>query len=105
MLFENSVWYPNSVRSIAIIILLVGMTLLHFTEVIGLTNAGLLLGWLPVQLAYDMTYTVLSVILLYGVYRISPAVSAEYKPTTAEPDERSTADASGTTGTDSERDG
>ncbi|GGN10367.1 hypothetical protein [Halarchaeum nitratireducens] len=77
MLFRTSVWYPDSRRSIAVLVMLAGMVVLHFTELFGLLDAGLLFGWLPMQFAYDLAYTVLAVVLLYGVYRMAPDGTAK----------------------------
>lgn len=93
MLFRDSVWYPNTPESVVVITLLVGMTALHHTGLLGLTDAGLLFGWLPVQYAYDLGYTVLAVVLLYWVYTLSPDVSAER-------DRTATADAAPSEGSD-----
>jgi len=71
-MFRDSVWYPSSPRNAAIVAMLVVMILLHHTSLLGLTDAGLLFGWLPVQLAYDLAYTLLSVLLLYWVYTVAP---------------------------------
>ena len=71
-MFKESVWYPSSPRNAAVLVMLVGMVLLHHTSLFGLTDAGLLFGWLPIQLAYDLAYTVLAVLLLYWVYMVAP---------------------------------
>jgi uncharacterized membrane protein len=71
-MFKDSVWYPNTPRNAAIVVMLVGMVILHHSSVLGLMDAGLLFGWLPIQLAFDLAYTILAVILLYWVYTVSP---------------------------------
>lgn len=76
MLFQTSVWYPGSRRNVVVLVMLAGMTVLHFTELFGLLNAGLLFGWLPIQFAYDLVYTVLATVLLYVVYRMAPDVTS-----------------------------
>jgi len=53
------------------------MISLHFTEIVGLTDAGLVFGWLPIQLAYDLSYTIVAIVLLYWVYTVAPDVPAD----------------------------
>ena len=71
-MFKNSVWYPDTPRNAAIVALVVVMVLLHETSLLGLMDAGLLFGWLPIQLAYDIGYSILAVLLLYWVYTVAP---------------------------------
>lgn len=92
MLFRESVWYPNTKRSAVVVTLLVVMTGLHFTEFVGLMDAGLLGGWLPIQLAYDLGYTLLSVVVLYWIYTMAPDVPAAFETSTAASDPSSPGD-------------
>ena len=84
-MYRESVWYPNTVRDAAVVALLLGMTALHFTELVGLMDAGLLFNWLPIQLAYDLVYTLVAVVILYWVYTVAPDIPEEFQePATGE---------------------
>lgn len=48
------------------------MILLHQSELLGLMNAGLLFGWLPVQLAYDILFLLVGVLVLYWIATTIP---------------------------------
>ncbi|QIO24932.1 hypothetical protein [Haloarcula sp. JP-L23] len=41
------------------------MIVAHHSELFGLMDAGLLFGWLPIQLAYDVGYLLVGVAILY----------------------------------------
>lgn len=76
----DSVWFPNSVRRTGTLAIVILMVILHQSELLGLTDAGLLFGWLPVQLAYDISFLLVGVVILYGIALTMPAPPDEYGP-------------------------
>jgi hypothetical protein len=77
----DSVWFPNSLRRAGTLVIVVLMVILHHSSLLGLMDAGLLFGWLPVQLAYDISFLLVGVVILYGIALTMPATPAEYGPT------------------------
>lgn len=88
---SNSVWYPSSWRQLTVPVLVILMVLLHQSELFGLMDAGVIFGWMPVQFAYDVGYSLFAVVLLYWTYIICPDPPAEYRavPHTEEQDAES----------------
>lgn len=80
MVLGDSVWFPHSVRRARILAVVIVMVILHQSELLGLMDAGLLFGWLPVQLAYDISFLLISVIVLYWIATTVPATPDEYGP-------------------------
>ena len=85
----DSVWFPNSVRRAGTLAVIILMMILHQSEFLGLMDAGLLFGWLPVQLAYDISFLLVGVVVLYGIARTMPTTPPEYGP--SEQNDESTA--------------
>jgi hypothetical protein len=76
----DSVWFPNSLRRAGTLAIVVLMVILHHSSLLGLMDAGLLFGWLPVQLAYDISFLLVGVVILYGIAQTMPATPAESGP-------------------------
>lgn len=79
MTLGDSLWFPNSVRRAGPLVVIVLMAILHQSELLGLMNAGLLFGWLPAQLTYDILFLFVSVVVLYGIALSMPAAPPEYE--------------------------
>lgn len=79
MALRDSIWLPESGQEATVIGSIAVMTLLHFTELLGLMDAGLLFGWLPVQFAYDIGYSFVAVGLLYWIYLIAPKAPERFQ--------------------------
>jgi hypothetical protein len=77
----DSVWFPHSARRAGVLMVVLLMVILHHSKLLGLMDAGLLFGWLPVQLAYDISYLLVGVVILYWIAVTMPATPAEYGPT------------------------
>jgi hypothetical protein len=73
----DSVWFPDSLRRAGTLAIVVLMVILHHSSLLGLMDAGLLFGWLPVQLAYDILFLLAGVVILYGIALTMPATPAE----------------------------
>lgn len=80
MVLGDSVWFPHSVRRARILSVVIVMVILHQSELLGLMDAGLLFGWLPVQIAYDISFLLVGVLILYWIAMIVPATPDEYGP-------------------------
>ena len=76
----DSVWFPHSSRRAGVLVIVILMVILHHSALLGLMDAGLLFGWLPVQLAYDISYLLVGVVILYWIAATMPATPAEYGP-------------------------
>jgi hypothetical protein len=76
----DSVWFPHSARRAGVLGVVILMVILHHSTLLGLMNAGLLFGWLPVQLAYDISYLLVGVVILYWIAATMPATPDEYGP-------------------------
>ena len=73
----DSVWFPDSLRRGGTLAIVVLMVILHQSELLGLMDAGLLFSWLPVQLAYDISFLLVGVVILYGIALTMPATPTE----------------------------
>lgn len=81
-MLRGSIWWPNTLRSIVFLIVIALMIVLHQSEFVGLMDStGLVFGWLPMQLAYDIAFNLVGVGILYALYRAAPKPPAEYEPT------------------------
>lgn len=63
------------------------MIVAHHSELFGLMDAGLLFGWLPIQLVYDVGYLLVGVLILYwmaGQITENPDVDTQDAPVTDE---------------------
>lgn len=81
-MLRGSIWYPNTARSAAFIVVIALMILLHQSQFLGLMDSTtLLFGWLPVQIAYDIVFNLIGVGILYGMYRTAPKPPERYEPT------------------------
>ncbi|RQH02322.1 hypothetical protein EA472_03205 [Natrarchaeobius oligotrophus] len=55
---------------------------LHQSELLGLMSTStLVFGWIPLQLAYDVTLILSGVVILYAMYRMAPEPPEEHEPT------------------------
>lgn len=68
MTLRDGFWYPNNFRQVVGLLAVIVLVLLHESSLVGLMNAGVVLGWLPTQLAYDIVYVAASTGLLYWMY-------------------------------------
>lgn len=82
MALRDSVWFPQSRDRAIVLATVVAMVVLHHSELLGLMDAGLLFGWVPVQLAYDIVYLLLGVGILYWIATMVPDGSEEHASTT-----------------------
>ncbi|WP_049990220.1 hypothetical protein [Natrinema salifodinae] len=55
------------------------MVVLHQSELFGLMDAQtLLFGWLPIQIAYDIAFLLVGVVILSVMYVVAPEPPADY---------------------------
>ncbi|MFC6723672.1 hypothetical protein ACFQE1_04585 [Halobium palmae] len=81
-MLRGSIWYPNSLRSIVFLTVVTLMIVLHQSQFLGLTDSTtLVFGWLPMQLAYDVAFNLVGVVVLYGMYRAAPEPPETHEPT------------------------
>ncbi|QLG61263.1 hypothetical protein [Halorarum salinum] len=84
-MLRDSFWYPNTARGFGLLVVVVGMVFLHQSEFLGLMDAGtLVFGWLPIQLAFDIGFNLVGVLILYAMYRAAPTPPAAFEPTREE---------------------
>lgn len=68
MTLRDGFWYPNNLHQTIGLLAVIALILLHESSLVGLMDAGVVLGWLPTQLAYDIVYVAASTGLLYWMY-------------------------------------
>lgn len=95
MALRDSVWFPQSRDRATVLATVTVMVVLHHSGLLGLMNAGLLFGWVPIQLAYDVVYLLLGIGILYWIATMVPD-GPEEQPSTI-PDESSSTEATDTT--------
>lgn len=75
----DSFWSPTRPKRVVLLVAVLGMVVLHQSELFGLMDSELLLlGWLPAQIAYDVLYLLVGVVILYAMYLMAPQPPAEY---------------------------
>lgn len=94
MALRDSVWFPQSRDRAIVLATVIAMVVLHHSALLGLMDAGLLFGWVPVQLAYDVVYLLLGVGILYWIAAMVPDGPEEHASTMA--DESSSVEATDT---------
>ncbi len=78
-MFRGSIWYPNSLRGITFLGVIVLMVVLHQSQFLGLMDSTtLVFGWLPMQIAYDAVFNVIGIGILYVLYRAAPEPPETY---------------------------
>lgn len=81
-MLRDSFWYPTTVRGGGLLLTVVAMIVLHQSEFLGLVDTTtLVFGWLPLQLAYDVLFNLVGVVVLYAMYRAAPTPPAGLEPT------------------------
>lgn len=91
-------WFPRSADRAAVLAVVILMVILHQSELLGLMDAGLLFGWLPVQLAYDFAFLFVGSIIVYWITTVV-AATPDKSGSTDQTEESVTADPSTTTET------
>lgn len=72
-MLKKSFWWPSEPRRALVLLVIVVMVVLHQSEVVGIVDSGtLVLGWLPIQIAYDILFNLTGVVVLYAMYRLAP---------------------------------
>lgn len=77
----DSVWFPQSADRATVLVVVILMVILHQSELLGLMDAGLLFGWLPVQLAYDISFLLVGSVIVYWITTVVSATPDEHSPT------------------------
>lgn len=78
-MLRDSFWWPNSPKQGLLFLAVVLMIPLHQSELFGLMDSGVqVFGWLPMQLAYDILFNLVGVVILYAMYRFAPEPPAEF---------------------------
>jgi hypothetical protein len=94
----DSVWFPRSADRAAVLAVVILMVILHQSELLGLMDAGLLFGWVPVQFAYDILFLLIGSVIVYWIATVVSATPDEYG-STDQTEESATTDTSTTTET------
>ncbi len=75
----DSFWTPKSPVRAALLVSVLTMVVLHQSELFGLMDAQtLLFGWLPIQIAYDIAFLLVGVVILSVMYVVAPEPPADY---------------------------
>lgn len=75
----DSFWAPKSPVRAALLASVLAMVVLHQSELLGLMDSqALLFGWLPAQVAYDIGYLLVGVVILSVMYVVAPDPPADY---------------------------
>jgi len=78
----NSFWTPKRPVRIALLGAVLAMVVLHQSELFGLMSSQtLILGWIPVQIAYDVAYLLVGTAILAVMYLVAPEPPSEHEPT------------------------
>ncbi|RQG87936.1 hypothetical protein EA462_13825 [Natrarchaeobius halalkaliphilus] len=81
-MLKGSFWYPQTVPRAILLLGVLIMIPLHQSELLGLMSTStLVFGWVPLQLAYDVTLILSGVVVLYAMYRMAPEPPEEHEPT------------------------
>lgn len=73
-------WAPTNWKQALLLLAVLLMVVLHQSELLGLMGTTtLLFGWLPLQLAYDILFGLVAVVVAYGIYRVAPDPPEEYR--------------------------
>lgn len=84
-MFKGSFWYPGTWKGKLVLVAVLVMIPLQQSELLGLMSSQYLVGgWLPLQLAYDFSYQLVGVVILYAMYRMAPSPPPEFEPTVTE---------------------
>ncbi len=94
----DSVWFPRSADRATVLAVVILMVILHQSELLGLMDAGLLFGWLPVQLAYDISFLLVGSVIVYWITTVVSATPDEYG-STDQTEESTTSESPSTTET------
>lgn len=82
---RDSLWFPQSRDQASVLLVVSIMVVAHHSSLLGLMDAGLLFGWLPIQLTYDIAYLLVGVGILVWIARKIPDPTEEYaSPTRTE---------------------
>lgn len=66
-------WLPTNGKRAGLLLLVVAMVVLRQSELVGLMNSTtLVFGWIPMQLAYDIAFGLVSALIVYAIYRAAP---------------------------------
>jgi hypothetical protein len=85
-MFKDSIWYPDTPIKFVIVAAVVAMVVLHHTSFTPIySSTYLVFGWIPVQIAYDIALLLVSMIVLFGMYKASPDTPPKFE-TSDEPD-------------------
>lgn len=94
----ESFWAPKKPMRIVLLASVLAMVVLHQSELLGLMDSTILVfGWIPAQMAYDIAYLLVGVVILAVMYVVAPEPPAEYEPT-VNADEKSATGTSATRG-------
>lgn len=78
----DSFWTPKTPVRAALPAAVLGMVVLHQSELLGVMDSqALVFGWLPIQIAYDIAYLLVGVGILSAMYVMAPDPPAEYDAT------------------------
>ncbi len=84
----DSFWTPKTPVRAALLGSVLAMIVLHQSELLGLMNAQtLLFGWLPLQIAYDIAFLLIGVVILSVMYVVAPEPPADYDTKLEQDDE------------------
>lgn len=75
----DSFWTPKTPVRAALLASVLAMIVLHQSELLGLMDSQtLVFGWLPMQVAYDIAFLLVGVVILSVMYVVAPEPPAEH---------------------------
>ena len=97
----DSFWTLNRPVRFTLFIAVLAMVVAHLSELFGLMDATtLVFGWVSAQIAYDVAYVLVGVIILAVMYLVAPEPPFAYEPT-VEGDEEDSSEEAARTGASS----
>lgn len=84
----DSFWTPKSPVRAALLVSVLAMVVLHQSGLLGIMNSQVLVfGWLPIQIAYDIAFLLVGVVILSVMYAVAPEPPADYDAKLEQDDE------------------
>lgn len=81
----DSFWAPKRPVRIALLGAVLAMVVLHQSELLGLMDSQtLVLGWIPMQIAYDVAFLLVGTVILAVMYLVAPEPPSEHEATAGE---------------------
>lgn len=80
-MFKSSFWYPDDWKQGILLLAVLLMIPLHQSELFGLMEStAIVLGWIPAQIAFDIAFNIIAIVILILMYYLAPKPSEKHRP-------------------------